>query len=125
VDGVRVGSGTHDRHTTWWGVGVWVGGWAARRSPHPHTHSGLEWSHVGTQRPYPAIAPQYKCIGESRTACGWGRGRLPGTHLRGVAGWGAWVAGLQCTPDSPPADKHPGLKWAHVGREHPFSSTTL
>jgi len=78
------------------------GGWPARQSPHPPTDSGLEWSHVGTQPPCPAIAPQSTYIGESRTACGWGRGRIPGTHLGGVVGGVGWLA---WTPESPPAHR--------------------
>jgi hypothetical protein len=83
--------------------------------------AGLEWSHVGTQPPFPALAPQSAYIGESRTACGWGRGRMPGTHLGGVVGeWGGWDARL-----SPHPPTQPGLEWSHVGVQHPCPALAL
>jgi hypothetical protein len=69
----------------------------------PSTHQGLEWAHACRQQPCLTLAPQSTYTPSSWTACGWGRGRITGTHLglSVVSGWLAGGPGAESTTPTP------------------------
>ena len=96
-------------------------GWCARSSvrTHPHTRAGADtcWDAVPLSSPRPAVYT----IGESCTACVWGRGHMPRTHLGGSGG----VEGGGARSRVPHPPTHQGLERAHAARQHPYSAHAL
>jgi len=97
-------------------------GWlvAGEQTPHPHTPragAGTCWDAVPLSSPRPAV----HTIGESCTACVWGRGHMPRTHLGGSGG----VEGGGARSRVPHPPTHQGLERAHAARQHPYSATAL